>query len=155
MYRGSSFLLQNSFCIHKRPIRELLKPKYERLWHADIGVLSQAKTIDTILQLAAALRALYPNQVTDTLITKILLGTIGCTPAFDRLFKSGCSKRKIRPHSNLTRKSLFALAQFYQTNSGVFASVRKRIKRASGITYPPMKLVDMLFWSVGGSRRYN
>lgn len=155
MYRGSSFLLSKSFQIHRRPIRKLLNRKYDFLWDADIGTLSQPKTIKTILELANSLRDLYPNHITDTLLTKILLGTIGCTPAFDRFFKDGCKKKRVRPYSNCSERSLNALIQFYQNNCEIFSLIRKKIARSSGISYPPMKLIDMLFWSVGVNQNYD
>ena len=155
MYRGSSFLLTKSFQIHRRPIRKLLNRKYGFLWNADIGTLSQPKTVKAVLELAKSLRELYPNHITDTLLTKILLGTIGCTPAFDRFFKDGCKKKRVRPYSNFSKGSLRTLIQFYQNHCGVFASIQKKIERSSGVSYPPMKLVDMFFWSVGSKKKYN
>ena len=154
MYRGSSFLLRKSFQIHKRPIRELLKRKYDALWQVDIGTLSKPKIIKTIFELAKALRKLYPKEITDTLLTKILLGTVGCTPAYDRLFKLGCKKRKVRPFSNFNERSLKAFIQFFQVNAEVFTSINNSIKYKSGIFYPPMKLIDMFFWSVGSNQNY-
>lgn len=152
MYRGSSFLVKKSFLIHRRPIKELLKMKYNELWNANIVSLSKPKTINTIFKMAETLKKLYNNTITDTLITKILLGTIGCTPAYDRYFKKGCEKYDVRPYSNLSKNSLRVLIRFYQTNCKVFTSINKIIKHKSGILYPPMKLLDMFFYSVGRSK---
>lgn len=145
MYRGSSFLLKHSFEVHKKPIRELLKRKYDSLWQADIGTLSSPTTIDNIFTLADSVRQLYPSNITDTLLTKIILGTIGCAPAYDRFFKDGCKTKGIRPYSNFNKRSFVAFVKFYQKNCRVFASTAKTIGRSSGVSYPPMKLVDMFF----------
>ena len=35
------------------------------------------------------------NELSDTLITKILMGTLGCVPAYDRYFIAGIKKEKV------------------------------------------------------------
>ncbi len=160
MYRGSSFLLKKSLHIHKKPIKELLKPKYSCLWNLDLDSLKKPETIDLLFKLKDTLKDLYLKQTKDTkrirdaLVTKILLGTLGCAPAFDRFFKKGCKEKGVRPYSNFSKGSIKALIDFYQENSKTFQSINKKIKRYTGISYPPMKLVDMFFWSVGSNKKY-
>ncbi len=86
--------------------------------------------------------------VTDTLVTKILLGTLGCMPAYDTFFIEGLRTKKLK-HSRLTKKSFLSIIRFYQRNRKGFDSAQQSIKHSSGITYPTMKLVDMYFWQSG------
>jgi hypothetical protein len=131
-----------------------MKRKYHSLWDANIATLSNPKTIRIIFDLAKALKKLYPHSITDTLLTKILLGTVGCTPAYDKFFQIGCRKQKVRFYTSFSERSLISMIKFYQANCGVFSSTNETIKRKSGISYPTMKLVDMFFWSVGSNQNY-
>lgn len=161
MYRGSSFLLKKSSDIHRQPIEEILKPKYDSLWNADPSCLKQPKTMDLLFKLKSALKNIYLQQTRDTktirdaLITKIMLGTLGCTPAYDRFFKKGCKKCSVRPYSNFSKGSIDSLVDFYCKYSTTFESASIKIKKDRGITYPPMKLIDMFFWSVGARKKYH
>ena len=102
MYRGSSFLLQKDYLIHRRIISRLIDSRYESLWRLDFDDKNKDdQNIELILDLANDLKTTYQNTIkvvdgktkkvnpTDTLITKILLGTMGCTPACDRYFIDG------------------------------------------------------------------
>ena len=86
-------------------------------------------------------------QLSDTLVTKILMGTLGCVPAYDRYFIAGVKSRKAAAGS-FSMKSVLQLADFYERN-------RERLERArgdmevSGMPYPQMKLLDMGFWQLG------
>lgn len=160
MYRASSFLLKKSLHIHKKPIRELLRREYDCLWNIDLDYRRKPETLDLLFKLKDTLTDAYLSQlkdtngIRDTLVTKILLGTLSCTPAFDRFFKEGCKKEKVHPYSNFSRRSIKALIDFYQGNSKTFESINKKIEKHSRISYPPMKLVDMFFWSVGSNKKY-
>ena len=81
------------------------------------------------------------------LITKILLGTLGCVPAYDRFFIAGLDKLKIQPKT-VTLKGLKALINFYKENMAEFDDLGKKIKIGDR-PYPLMKLIDMYFWQVG------
>ena len=52
--------------------------------------------------------SLYPSAVTvtDTLVTKILMGTLGCTPAYDRFLKAGLEEKGFS--SSFSRKNFNA-----------------------------------------------
>ncbi len=156
MYRGSSFLLDKSFKVHEPIIKELLKEKYEKLWNIDIDEIKyESKEINLLFELLKKLKNIYKQQnktkkkVTDTLITKIFLGVLGCSPAYDRYFKDGCKKKNIQPYSNFSKKSLINVVEHYKQNEKEYKSASKKIFKAGHINYPPMKLIDMYFWKVG------
>jgi len=83
---------------------------------------------------------------TDTLITKILLGTFGCTPAYDQYFCSGLREIGLSGKS-FCPKSLQELAGFYRDRCE-FEYMQREINK-DGINYPPAKLLDMYFWQTG------
>ena len=71
MYRGSSFLLQKDYRVHIPVVSEILSNKYANYYD---GIRRKVK--------GSALK----NNLSETLITKILMGTLGCVPEYDRYF---------------------------------------------------------------------
>jgi len=84
----------------------------------------------------------------DVLVSKIILGTLGCVPAYDRYFIDGLRIRRIKPLS-FGKKNLQELKKFFDANSKEFQYVQDRINKESGVLYPDMKLLDMYFWQLG------
>ena len=84
--------------------------------------------------------------VTDTLATKIILGTLGCVPAYDRYFIAGL-KSKGLSYSGLRKSNFKKLIEFCNDNSDEFLEAQTIISEDK--TYPFMKLVDMYFWRAG------
>ncbi len=85
---------------------------------------------------------------TDTLISKIILGTLGCLPAFDRFFIDGV-KELGYDFKSLKEKSLIKLFEFVDDNKDELTAIQKKHPQ-----YPIMKLVDMYFWQIG-FEKYN
>jgi hypothetical protein len=84
------------------------------------------------------------------LATKILLGTLGCIPAYDRYFVDGLRIIKKRHQvPKLTPSNFSAVVKFYQAHRPEFDHAQREIKNRGGPTYPAMKLVDMYFWQIG------
>ena len=101
MLRGSSFLLQKDYLFHNDIVKEILDEKYDSLLEVNPLSLDSTK-LDLLFSLKSTIKELYfkntkiykgqPNggkSATDTLITKIILGTLGCVPAYDRYFIDG------------------------------------------------------------------
>ncbi len=159
MYRGSSFLLWKDYTVHRYAVSLLLEPEYEALWDLNLDQADSA-AINLILSLSHALREIYRRHITevdgktkmitpsDTLITKILLGTVGCTAACDRLFILGFRHSGL-PFSRFDKTFLGTLVDFYKRNSGDFKQVQDVIAQQSSIRYPMTKLLDMFFWNIG------
>ncbi len=158
MYRGSSFLIQRDFKAHKQAIKSILELKYFSLWnyrplYGNIGYKLIFDQDGIYWKIKNAYR---PDIPTDTLITKILLGTFGCIPAFDKYLKIGLKlanmKNKLLNYSvvNIEKnsKQIFSdLENFYLNNEKEFI-----LNRATNVMYPPMKLVDMYLWRIGGGK---
>lgn len=86
---------------------------------------------------------------TDTLLTKILLGTVGCVPAYDRYFKKAladtCAASQV-----FSAKSIRTLGNLYLDHEDEFEKLRKHCGRR--IEYPAAKILDMCFFEYGYQR---
>lgn len=161
MYRGSSALLWKDYKIHIPVVRKLTEPQYAELWTINLEDESRdAVNAELILKLYAELRQIYRQQITtvngkkkedheasEILITKILLGTVGCTPACDRFFVRGF--RRDSQYSTFNEKFLRGVFQFYREHAKEFKETQDAILNGGGIEYPAMKLIDMYFWNLG------
>ena len=161
MYRGSSFILDVDYTVYS-PVIKLLMHKHNRpLWDMPIASLSeQSEQINLLFELKENVIDVFHDTITyadevaskveatDTLITKILLGTMGCTPAYDRFFKDGCRRENVHPFSNFTVGSYWRMVEFYKKNRRKFRPLTKT-STTDGYAYPPMKFVDMYFWQIG------
>ena len=160
MYRGSSFLLQRDYKVHIPIVKEILKPEYDCLQGlecdnmlADKIVQERLVEIDTKLeQFYKAIRQSVVNKpiknaISKILITKVLLGTLGCTPAYDRFFIIGARKTKVTS-GLFSLHSMKRLSAFYEENKSQFEAVREKY-RIGDQRYPQMKLLDMALWQIG------
>jgi len=160
MYRGSSQLLQKDYKVHTRIVQELLEEGYSQLWRLDFDtVKKEAPEVSLVISLATRLRQVYAElQVspTDTLVTKVLLGTFGCIPAYDTLFINGVTywnqklPQEFKPKfpARFGINSYRGLIDFYCEYKCEFKEAQDFIAK-HGVNYPVMKLADMHFWSLG------
>ena len=159
MYRGSSFLLQKDYKVLVPIVEKILKPEYDCLFGvacADLrndDIRAQLKKLygdiaehfDPIREKVAGREVTTP--VSPVLITKILMGTLGCVPAYDRFFQDGAKYLGLE-HNSYKEKSLRELADFYEEHNDRLEEARRGM-RTDGLTYPQMKLLDMGLWQVG------
>ncbi|MBW2350826.1 MAG: hypothetical protein JRF20_06495, partial [Deltaproteobacteria bacterium] len=123
MYRGSSFLLQHSYTVHLGVIDLLFESRFSQLWKREFGANDDSDLISVILDAVEAIKKAYRDsaslnnsgQPTDTLITKVLLGTFGCLPACDRYFIDGFKSTGFS-YSYLNRKFIERILTFSQDN---------------------------------------
>ena len=172
MYKASSFLQR--YCDYTRHIKVvdiLIDPTYEPLW--DFNPLS-GKYNDEIARLlfleksAGELEGAhwngligrlelaystpnFPLKATDTLITIIINGTMGCIPCYDTLFKraiEALNNVEVVPvlHPILSEESFKALCNFMRYNSSDFGDI---LAKQEYELYTPMRLLDMYMWQVG------
>jgi hypothetical protein len=87
------------------------------------------------------------KNASDTLITKILLGTIGCTPAYDRYFKSGLALTNVA-QQRYGEKSMYQLIEYYMEHHEELEAYRTLVSQ-NRISYTPTKILDMCFWQIG------
>lgn len=160
MYRGSSFLLQRDYTIHDDAVAVLLEPRFDRLWDVSFEDPAQDEAILALLEtLRAALRQCYWRHIddqglhasnpSDTLVTKILLGTMGCAPAADRFLRAGLKQQGLS-YRNFAR-FMKQMIDFWRNHAAAFAAARAHISARSPVHHPPMKLVDMYLWEIGAA----
>lgn len=87
------------------------------------------------------------KNVTDVLISKILLGTTGLVPAYDRYVRR--AMKEISIDGSFNEGSVHLLNKFVEENDEAIKKVQKTIKNDLGVEYPPMKVVDMYLWQRG------
>jgi len=157
MYRGSSFLLWKDYRIHIDVVKKLLQNK--ELQKLDFSSTEDAE-LQRIIDLSEWIKDWYKDNIktvngepktiniTDTLVTKIMLGALGCIPAYDRYFIYGMRKSGLS-YSKLNKSSLQSVVEYYKKHQMEFDGAEKAIYEKSNIHYPAMKLVDMYFWEKG------
>ena len=159
MYRGSSFLLQKDYKVLSPIVEKVLKPEYDCLFGVACADL-QEPDVQTRLKnvsddIAKHFRPIrdevagreVASQVSPVLITKILMGTLGCVPAYDRFFVDGIKKYKVTTQE-YSPSSVLALADFYEAHNDRLEEARRGM-RTDDLIYPQMKLLDMGFWQIG------
>ena len=162
MYRGSCFILQKDYKVHTPIVEKVLKPEYDCLLGlacTDVrnrDVRAQLKKLsDDIaddfrpIRDEVAGREVASN-VSPVLITKILMGTLGCVPAYDRFFVDGIKEHKVTT-GEYSLKSVLKLADFYEAHNDRLEEARRGMQ-CEDLIYPQMKLLDMGFWQIGFER---
>lgn len=119
------------------------------------------ETIDAIIEVKKELANHYssiyftkgadkpkPISPTDTLLSKIMLGTLGCVPAYDRYFIAGLKEMKMQ-NTGFNEASLNEVFNFIDKNKKEIDQTQKLIKTNIQRHYPLMKIMDMYFWQIG------
>ena len=158
MLRNSK-LIEYDYFIHKAFVIEISNSKYDRLYD------NSFENNDLINELVNIINKLYLHKISikpsitegdslsDTFVTKILLGVFGCVPAYDRYFKSAVSHYKVCSQ-NFNERSLTNIYSFYNLHFEEFENLRKQFAN-EGVYYTPMKLIDMCFWQLGVDLKNN
>ena len=159
MYRGSSFLLQKDYRVHIPVVKKLLSERYDALAGIECVEFRKETNQELLKEINEFLNKYYDRirhevkeqkikkQLSYTLITKILMGTLGCVPAYDRYFKAGIKNQKTTT-GNYNLRSIMLLVDFYERNAEQLESARSKMT-VEGMPYPQMKLLDMGFWQIG------
>lgn len=154
MYRGSCGILWKDYTIHMDAVNIIKRFHSLRKEWITMDDVSQ------IMKLYKALKDYYSKiayykpenktsplnlAATDTLITKIMLGTIGCVPALDDLFKRAfhCQGKQ------LDEELLKRIIDCSQSNKDTIQQCQRYISEKLHCFYPSMKVVDMYFWQEG------
>ena len=154
MYRGSSFLTRKDYRIHFPVVQELLKSRYDCLFGLECKELRKPEIQQELSRLESFIESYYKGirssckgpvncRISATLITKILIGTLGCVPVYDRYFTEGIRCQKTASGTYCIN-SLLCLADFYEENYGKLEKTRKNFK-VYDLYYPQMKVLDMGF----------
>jgi len=159
MYRGSCFLLQKDYKVLSPIVEEILKPEYDCLFGLACVDLRESEVQTMLTTLYDYIENYFhpireeiaghevTTPVSPVLITKILMGTLGCVPAYDRFFQDGVAKYKVTTQE-YSLKSVLRLVDFYEAHNDRLEEARRGMQ-CEDLTYPQMKLLDMGFWQVG------
>ena len=116
MYRGSAPISTKDYTIHLGAIR-IIKDYYHLRCYKNNEL--KRESINEVLSLCNDLYDHYYNftyypknkaekrKPTDTLISKIVIGTLGCLPAFDRYFRDGVKANELK-FNKINFKSLIS-----------------------------------------------
>ena len=159
MYRGSCFILQKDYKVRTPIVEEILKLEYDCLFGLACADLRETK-VQEMLETVYDYIAVYfkpmrdqvagrelKSRVSPVLITKILMGTLGCVPAYDRFFEEGARYLGLEKKT-YHEKSLLELADIYEAHNDRLEEARRGM-RTEDLVYPQMKLLDMGFWQIG------
>lgn len=153
MLRGSTFLLQKSIKFYKPLIRYISNTE-DSFWAIDVNKYSEEnikKLIACRDKIKEILGEGVKRNVTDTQITKIMLGVFGNVPAFDTNFRTG-SNLKV-----FNEDSLRSIYDFYKKHADLIdKEADKRntfdFKSEVGYTarkYTEAKIIDTIFFVEG------
>ncbi len=152
MYRPKGFLLRHDYTVHLRAVDCLAELRYRPLWDREFGSADDdSGFVPEIVSVIEAVREAYRpyGKPTDTLVTKVLLGTLGCLPACDRLFRDGFKSR-----GRVNERFIKRVLRFCRENFVELKNEQARIEKSGGVYYPLMKLVDMYFWQIGYEKQF-
>ena len=166
MYRVSSGLLQKNHLIHKGAVDIVFSKTAQKLKCNQSTELIR-ENIKAILEVKGKLAEHYssiyfakgankpkPISPTDTLLSKIMLGTLGCVPAYDRYFIDGLKEIKME-HTGFNKESLNEFFNFLDKNQKEIIEAQLLIHRKTKRHYPLMKILDMYFWQIGYDKDVN
>lgn len=145
MFRGSTDLLQHSARYLQRVIQEIASAP-RTMWGMDVDQYAEGAPM--IVEMAERLTGALEGGASDTLTTKILLGTFGAVPAFDTYFKRGFKVWTFNV------KSLTAIGDFYRRHSSEIDRYREptlafETGAPTSLRYTRAKVIDMVFFEEG------
>lgn len=153
------FLLQKDYKIHIPVIEELLKYEYNPLFGIQCVESYKESNQELLIKISKWIETYYEsvrrtvketdvkNKVSSTLITKVLMGTFGCVPAYDRYFIDGIKNQRVST-GNYNISSLLKLVNYYDENFSQLEQARSKME-VCGLPYLQMKILDMGFWQIG------
>jgi len=145
----NSFLLQKSIKFYEPLIKYIASEKCG-VWDIDADEYTDTN-IEKLIKCGKNIKDKLGNKrVTDTLVTKIMLGVFGNVPAFDSYFRSGSNLGTFNKHS------LKEISHFYKSYSEIISDEASKIKtfeyhsgKASNRSYTKAKIIDMIFFIEG------
>ena len=154
MYRGSSSILQHSCHFLEKPLK-VIAERDEKFWKIDVDEYTE-DNIKLLVKCGEEIREKLKNtygEISDTLVTKIMLGVFGNVPAYDTYFLK-TMREKIGGTFN--RESLEKIGKFYKLNKGVIKKLCKQTKTIDFLNssktdrhYTKAKIIDMYGFQKG------
>jgi hypothetical protein len=151
MYRGSAFIASKDYLVHEDAVAAV-EGYYGRLQNLDLS--GCCKNIDHVFSLRQQLASAYKRRAdghvaTETLVTKIMMGALGCAPAHDIYLREGLREGSL-PQA-FSEKSYLEMLEFCDKESDDFEKARRHLNQRPQrlVDYPIMRVVDIYFWQRG------
>ncbi|MBC7753689.1 MAG: hypothetical protein H7Z71_05595 [Moraxellaceae bacterium] len=159
MYRGSSFMLELDYKVNLG-IVELIKKSDKKFGLSGLSIWDLGSKAQDIVNLSEEIKKEYKRKLksiiktngkkllvnpSDTLSSKILLGTLGCIVAYDTYAKKTLKKHGISQVFN--ERSLNGVATLFSKQKNTLELIRKSHPGLK--MYPDMKLIDMYCFKKG------
>ena len=146
MYRGSTVLLTRSLR-HLAPVIHAIVDAPASIWDVDADDYSPVRA-KLVIDVAEQVRHSVTEGMTDTLVTKIMLGVFGCIPAWDTNFRRGFRV------STFSVGAMERVGDFYRRNSALVDRYRVptldfQTGADTSRQYPRAKVIDMGFFIEG------
>lgn len=153
-YLASWGMLRNSFLAERSvvgllPILDAISATPRNVWNFDIPDYAKNDAVEEILAAKERITSSFATErKSETLVTKIMLGVFGCTPALDRFFRLSTGLHA------LNRRTMNEVHQFYVEHSEAIEDWRQftlNIDSGENTThrYTAAKVVDMVFFQRG------
>jgi hypothetical protein len=153
MLRASSFLLQKSITFYKPIITWISNDCPSSEWEIDVNTYND-DNIESLIDIFTSLSTFIPkNNRKEVLVTKMMLGVFGNTPAFDEYFTKTFRQHYNRKpaFSRFNKKSLQAIKLFYDDNATIIDSYHNTTKTHNFLSeeetdklYTRAKIIDMI-----------
>jgi hypothetical protein len=103
-----------------------------------------------LLAAVSAVKEAYKpfGKATDTLASKVRLGTLACLPACDRFFIDGF-KQSGQQYKRINAQFVKRILKFCADHRRELRVEQQKLAADKGVCYPLMKLADMYFWQIG------
>jgi hypothetical protein len=146
MFRGKAQLLRHSSRFYE-PLLNAIATADDAIWSIDLWDYDDATTRMIVSESDRIRDALFPK-ASQTLVTKVMLGVYGCTPAFDSYFRRAFGR-------SFSYKSLLLLHDQFREHRDLVESCRPyTLDFATGgcseRKYTAAKIVDMHYFIAGG-----
>ena len=151
MVSRGKLLIQNNYKLLIDAVKVVCDEKYD--WLVDVDIynpgFSKAKYLDDVMQLKEDLRkAIYKTGIgykyDDTLLSKIILATLGCVPAYDTNVKK--TMRTFGITASFNENGLKDLLDFANIYKSDIMTAMATYSGKTLVPYSPMKYIDMALW---------
>lgn len=159
MYRGSSYISKRSFQIYVPFVQEISKEEWVVLWNID-SMTSLVEHSNEVVCFAQLIKRIITNEgkdvegsITDTLVSKILLGVFGFLPGLDRYFTKGMTTLGY-PVNVINSLSIQRLGDFYTQNRKIldsknYKTLDVKTGQQTNRSYPIGRLIDIIGFEYG------
>ncbi|WP_143008457.1 hypothetical protein [Pseudobutyrivibrio sp. YE44] len=163
MYSRGTFLMDYNYRTHYDAVRILVDFEYAdlygRRYFSSVGngrglSSDYEEYISAVMELKRELEVAYAkykrnnDTVSEILISKVMLGALGCVPAYDTCLNYALTKLQIAPKT-FSGNSLKAVLKYCEDDGKQIESCRSTLINETGIEYPDMKIIDMALWMYG------